>query len=92
MLLGTLRQNLDPFGQHDDATLIDTLRSTGYFSLRRQQYSSAEAHLALDTLVTGAGTNFSVGERQIIALARAMIRRSKVLILDEGAYSTVLKC
>jgi ABC-type multidrug transport system fused ATPase/permease subunit len=48
--------------------------------------------MTLETVVTGAGANFSVGERQIIALARAMVRRSKVLILDEGVcFNPVLK-
>jgi len=80
LLSGTLRQNLDPFEQHDDATLNDALRSAGLFSLQEE----AEARLTLDSKIAGGGGNLSVGQRQIIALVRAMVRGSKLLILDEA--------
>ncbi|KAF5317788.1 hypothetical protein D9619_012656 [Psilocybe cf. subviscida] len=81
LLSGTLRQNLDPFGQHDDAVLNDALRSAGLFTLQEEE---GEADLSLDSKIAGGGSNLSVGQRQIIAIARAMIRESKLLILDEA--------
>ncbi|CAK9439681.1 uncharacterized protein LODBEIA_P37810 [Lodderomyces beijingensis] len=99
---GTIRKNLDPFGEHSDDKLWDALRRSGLVdeskleAVKKQQQqqkvndSDAEATLNkfhLDQTVEDEGSNFSLGERQLIAFARALVRDCKILILDEATSS-----
>ncbi|KAF7364887.1 Multidrug resistance-associated ABC transporter protein [Mycena venus] len=81
LLSGSLRANLDPFGQYDDVELNSALRAAGLFALQNE---TDEGRITLDSAISTGGTNLSAGQRQILALARAIVRRSKILILDEA--------
>ncbi|KAF5330041.1 hypothetical protein D9611_010477 [Ephemerocybe angulata] len=71
LLSGTLRYNLDPFEEYDDPTLNAALRSCGLYAA---QTDGREGRLSLDSNIASRGSNVSVGQRQLIALARAIVK------------------
>ncbi|RIB17403.1 P-loop containing nucleoside triphosphate hydrolase protein [Gigaspora rosea] len=99
---GTIRSNLDPFNKHSDHELWNALHSvhliknSSPISKKEEsedilyisdQKNTKQELIMLDSPVKENGSNFSQGQQQLIAIARALVRYSKLIIMDETTAS-----
>ncbi|KAG6830407.1 hypothetical protein H0H92_000903 [Tricholoma furcatifolium] len=97
---GTLRENLDPFNEHTDADCFNVLQRCHMISdpsdlhsashtASRDPIAKPNITISLDTEILPGGTNFSQGQRQLICIARALLRCNSFIVLEDTTRSSI---
>ena len=78
LIEGSLRFNIDPFNYYTNKQIIEVIKKLKF------DYIINKNPLGLEQIITEEGSNLSVGEKQLICIVRAILRKSKIIVMDEA--------